>query len=44
MKHRSVTAHKIKTIHYNSDGTGRDTYVLINNGGFEREKPVLKLP
>lgn len=44
MKPRSQTACNIKTVHYGSDGTGRDTYVLINNGGFEKQKPVLKHP
>jgi hypothetical protein len=44
MRLRSKTATHVKTVHYGSDGTGRDTYVLINNGGFEKEKPVLKHP
>lgn len=44
MKLRSKTATHIKTVHYGSDGTGRDSYVLINNGGFEKEKPILKHP
>ena len=33
-----------KTVHYGSDGTGRDTYVLIDNGGFESKRPIMKLP
>jgi hypothetical protein len=44
MKPRSTTACHTKTVHYLSDGTGRDSYVLINNGGFETQKPVLKQP
>jgi len=31
-----------KTIHYGGDGTGRDTYILNDNGGFELNKPMLK--
>jgi len=33
-----------KTVHYGSDGSGRDTYVLIDNGGFESKRPIMKLP
>ena len=36
MKLRSQTASHFKTVHYGSDGTGRDSYVLINNGGYEK--------
>ena len=44
MAPRSHTAIHYKTVHYGSDGTGRDTYVLTDNGGFESKKPVIKLP
>jgi hypothetical protein len=42
MKQRSFTPIFHKTVHYGSDGTGRDTYILLNNGGFESKAPVLK--
>ena len=32
--HKSLTPIDYKPVHYPSDGTGRDTYVLRNNGGF----------
>ena len=32
--HKSLTPLDYKTVHYASDGTGRDSYVCRNNGGF----------
>jgi len=31
-----------KTVHYGSDGTGRDTYINVDNGGFESKRPIMK--
>ncbi len=41
MVRNEQTALDSKTLHYASDGTGRDTYVLKNNGGFYRDKVIL---
>ena len=34
MQFKSLTPIDYKTVHYASDGTGRDSYVVNNNGGF----------
>lgn len=41
MTRNEQTALDAKTHYYASDGTGRDTYILRSNGGFNREKVVL---
>jgi hypothetical protein len=35
---------RAKPLYYRIDGTGRDTYIEINNGGLTREKGGSKFP
>ena len=41
--HKSLTPIDYKTVHYASDGTGRDSYVCKNNGGFFKDPIVFKI-